>query len=261
MKEQLSVLLVEDDPDACKKLEQYIDTQKDICLAGVTNNSAEAIIYTKRYLPDAIILDLELHQGRGNGILFLTELNKLGLSFLPYILVTTNNSSTLTYDYVHQCGADFIMSKHQEDYSAKSVINFLQMMKSTIHRKRNNKDYQSQTTESPDQKSKRIRRRICLELDLIGISPKVIGYKYLIDAIEITIEDPAKNLCSIIAPKYQKTDSSVERAMQNAITKAWRSSDIDDLTKHYTAKVSPHKGVPTISEFIFYYANKIKNEY
>ena len=59
--------------------------------------------------------------------------------------------------------------------------------------------------------------------------------------------------------KYGKTDSSVERAMQNAINRAWRNSDIDELLTHYKAKISSDKGVPTLTEFIHYYANKIKS--
>ena len=60
---------------------------------------------------------------------------------------------------------------------------------------------------------------------------------------------------------YEKNDTSVERAMQNAINRAWRSSDIEDLQRYYTAKVDPLKGVPTMTEFIYYYVNKIKSEY
>ena len=49
--------------------------------------------------------------------------------------------------------------------------------------------------------------------------------------------------------------------MQNAIAKAWRTTPIDDLLKYYTAKISSDKGIPTITEFIYHYANKLKIEY
>ena len=107
----------------------------------------------------------------------------------------------------------------------------------------------------------KIIRKINIELDLIGISPKAVGYKYLAEAIRLIIDKPSNNLCAVIGEKYGKTDSSVERAMQNAINKAWRTSDINDLTEHYKAKVNSDKGVPTLTEFIYYYANKIKNQY
>jgi flavin-binding protein dodecin len=52
-----------------------------------------------------------------------------------------------------------------------------------------------------------------------------------------------QNLCNVIGQKYGKTESSVERAMQNAINKAWRTCDIDDLLHYYTARISSDKGV------------------
>jgi DNA-binding NarL/FixJ family response regulator len=261
LEKRLSVLLVEDDENACQDITHYIDELDDLDLVGITNDSDKAIEYVKNLLPDTIILDLELHQGGGNGLLFLNKLKQLDLSFYPYILITTNNSSTITYEYARQMGADFIMAKHQSDYSSKNAVEFLRMMKGAILSKRECKAPEHNTTESPEQRKKRIVRKISLELNYIGISPKAVGYKYLIDAIELIINKPVNNLCSIIGAKHGKADPSVERAMQNAINKAWRTSDIDDLTEHYKAKISSDKGVPTMTEFIYYYANKIRNEY
>lgn len=260
MEKKLSVLLVEDDEKECNLIAQYIDELDDVSLVGTTDNSEQGIEYVKDFLPEAIILDLELHQGGGDGLTFLKELRYLNLRVKPYVLVTTNNSSMVTYQCARRLGADFIMAKQQADYSAKNVVEFLRMMKETIQAKAARESPHG-TTESPEQKTKRIIRRISLELDHVGISPKAVGYQYLIDAIQLVIKKPSTNLCSIIGAKYGKTDSSVERAMQNAINRAWHTADINDLLQYYTARVNSEKGVPTITEFIFYYANKIKNEY
>ena len=261
MNDKLSLLLVEDDQDACNAIQQYVDELDDVYLIGIVNNSNMALEYVKNCLPEAIILDLELHQGSGNGLLFLNELKQADLAFFPFVLVTTNNSSAIIYEYARQAGADFIMAKHQSDYSAKKVIDFIRIMKNTIHSKIASKAPEHNTTESPAQKAKRISRKISLELDHIGISPKHVGYKYLTDAIQLVLKEPTNKLCTIIGSKYCKTESSVERAMQNAIDKAWRTANIEDLLEHYTAKISSEKGTPTLTEFIYYYANKIKNTY
>jgi len=261
MEKKLSILIVEDDQITCKEFVEYIEELDDVSLIGVTNNSSKAIDYVKSFLPDAIILDLELHKGRGNGLLMLQELKQLPLNSLPYILITTNNSSTVTYESVRQLGADFIMSKHQEDYSCKNAIEFLRIMKPVIHSRIQASSGAHPTTESPELRYKRIVQRISSEMNHIGISPKAVGNQYLIDAIQLIMKQPTQNLCNVIGKKYGKTEASVERAMQNSINKAWRTSDIDDLLMHYTARISSEKGVPTITEFIYYYANKIKNEY
>ena len=97
------------------------------------------------------------------------------------------------------------------------------------------------------------------ELNLIGISPKVVGYKYLTDAIVLTIQQTDANLYRALGEKYKKSDASIQRAMQNAINRTWRISDPDDLLTYYTARISSEKGCPTIMEFIFYYATKLRN--
>ncbi len=261
MDKKLSIILVEDDPAACKEFNDYIEELDDILLTGVTNDAAKAMEYIKDFLPDVIILDLELHKGSGNGFTILQELRHLFFSVKPYILITTNNSSQVTYESARQLGADFIMSKHQTDYSVKNVVDFLRIMKPVIHSRKQEASVMHSATESPDIKNKRMIHRISTELNDIGISPKVIGYQYLIDAIHLIIKQPTQNLCTVIGEKYGKTESSVERAMQNAINKAWRTSDIDDLLRYYTARIHSDKGVPTMTEFIYYYANKLKNEY
>ena len=108
---------------------------------------------------------------------------------------------------------------------------------------------------------RRIQRRISNELDKLGISSKSIGYRYLIDAIAIIMKQPVQHVCNVVSKKYGKTGNSVERAMQNAINRAWASTDEEELKANYTAKIKSSKGIPTITEFIFYYAKKLNNEF
>lgn len=262
MENELTVLLVEDDQSACEEIIQYIDTLEDVLLTGITNNSAEAIDMIRDNPPDAVILDLELHLGSGNGLMLLQELQQMNLFPPPYILVTTNNSSAVTYESARQLGTDFILCKHQADYSSRSAVDFLRMMKSVIKkRRRHSNTHQMPLDESSEQRSRRIVQKISLELNNVGISPKAVGYQYLIDGIQIVMNEPTPNLCHLIAKKHKKSSGSIERAMHNAIARAWRTTPIDELLYFYTARISSEKGMPTINEFIYYYANKLKNEH
>lgn len=261
MNRTLEVIIVDDNTNACKRFQKNIEIIQEISLIAITNNSYHALNLVQRYLPDAIILDLELNQGKGNGLTFLMELHNLALPFKPFILVTTNNSSSVAYDYARQYGADFIMSKHQADYSEQNVLEFLKMMKDSIQKNIRNQHPGYNTSVSAVQKEKRLARIINMELNNIGISPKVIGYKYLTEAVQLVINGQTRNLCGIIGQKYSKSDSSVERAMQNAINAAWRVNNTEEQLKYYTAKIHSERGVPTMTEFIYYYAYKIKNEY
>ena len=260
MDRQLSILLVEDDTAICTEIERYLDLCDDMSLTAITNNSQEALELTKYHLPDAVILDLELHKGGGNGLFYLQGLSRLELTHTPYVLVTTNNSSSITHESARKLGADFILAKYEADYSTQYVIEFLRMMREVILSKNASKAVTTPVTGSPEVQERKLRQRIQRELDLIGINPKSVGYGYLIDAITLTYHKPEANLASTIAAKYQKSDSSVERAMQNAISSAWRHTDIEDLLKYYTARIHSEKGMPTTMELVHYYALKIRNE-
>lgn len=258
---ELTILLLEDDANACRAFVEYAETLEDVIIVGITNNAAKALSDISTYFPDVLILDLELHQGGGSGLDVLRGLKDSAMGNFPYVMITTNNSSQITYECARQLGADYIMSKHQEGYSEKNVIDFLLMMKSVIQNKKKTLSSTLQPAESPEQRTKRLTRRISSELNYLGISPKALGYQYLIDAILMVMAGASVNISTQVGQKYGKTESSVERAMQNALNRAWRQTDVETLMQHYTARVRPDKGIPTITEFIHYYATKLNNEY
>ena len=256
----MNILLIEDDKTACYELSKYIEKFDNLKLIGITKNASEGVSMVCSMLPDVVILDIELHSGTGNGIMFLTMLNTNRPPRRPYILITTNNSSAITYETARSLGADFIMAKSKSDYSAQYVIEFLRMMQHTILNSRSSFVKELPEEDLFEKNKPSFIRRINRELDLIGISPKNIGYRYLSDAILLIMQDPSANVYRQLAEDYKKSDPSIERAMQNAINRAWRISSIEDLLSHYTAKIHSEKGVPTTLEFVYYYANKIKSD-
>ena len=263
MDKPLTVLLVEDEPSECQEIITYIEAGDDsIQLVGVTNNTIKAMQYVNDCLPEAIILDLELHKGQGNGLSFLSSLQEQDVRQPIYVLVTTNNISHVTHESARKLGADFIMVKSQENYSAKDPIDFLRTLKNVIQgARRSSAEAQPEAAEPAEQRQQRQLRRVITELDRIGIPPNAIGRKYLIDSIVLLSEGQDVSVRRVLSTKYGKTEASIERAMQNAIEKAWKTSAIDDLLSFYTARINSVRGTPTVMEFIYYYAEKIRNEY
>lgn len=253
----LTVLLIEDDKFACEEIRNYIDQLDDVSLLGITNDSNEALDMVKYYIPDAVILDLELHEGGGNGLFFLSKLHDIGLEKIPYILITTQNTSNVTLEAARQLGADFIITKYEKDYSAQKPIELLRMMRNAIQR---HSSPDTTLAITPAEQNRKLTIRIHRELDAVGISPKVIGYEYLTEAIIIVTKGATPNIAKQVSGKYGKSPASVERAMQNAINRAWSNTNTEDLTRNYTAVINYERGVPTLTEFIYYYANKFKNE-
>lgn len=261
MPKRIDLLVVEDDEATCLEYEQLCKQYDDVFLIGTSAHSSEALKITEEFKPNAIVLDLELQKGSGSGIDFLVNFEDIKLKVKPYILVVTNNVSPVTQAVVRNFGADYIIVKSQSDYSIEMVVSFLRSVISKIP------DMNPYTpTSSPAIKKRieedynqRLLKNITRELDIIGISPRFKGKNYLRDAIEMICHKEQTYICNEVAKKYQKTSASVERAMQNAIDHAWKTTDTTTLEQHYMAYINPQKGVPTLTEFIYYYADKVKN--
>jgi Response regulator of citrate/malate metabolism len=262
IKKPMTLLLLEDNISECNMYKTHIETRNDVCLIGVTDSNNDGINYVKTHMPEGIILDLELHRGEGTGLDFLTELSNTKLNFKPAIIVTTHIISDAVYNYAHENGADFIFYKKQKDYSAKLVIDTLLLLRKTIHEcnKSNNREYQN--IETKEEQKNRIANKINIELDLIGVSSHLKGRKYLFDAIYYLLQEDNKKededtVFQYLARTYRRGNSTISRAIQTSINHAWRISPIEDLEIHYTARINYETGVPTPTEFIYYYRDKI----
>ena len=257
----MRLLLIEDDELQCAAFKKHVDRIENAYFIGITNSSKEALEYVKSYIPEGIILDIELHKGEGSGIEFLEKVKEYTKEFKPIIVVTTNSSSPILYNKLHEEGVDLIFYKQQIDYSTKIVISELLSLRKSLyqynHLNNKNKDLMIET--QADYQAK-VCNKINAELDLIGISGHLKGRSYLYDAILFLIEsnDDNESPFNYLANKYKKSSSSISRVMQTAINYAWRTSAPEELEAYYTAKINYHTGVPSPTEFIYYYANKIK---
>ena len=253
----MKLLLIEDDIKECNIYKKIEKERADIEFVAITNSENNAVEYVEKYKPEGIILDLELNKGIGTGFNFLERFKLLKLQNNPKIVVTTNICSDSVYQYLHENGVNFIFYKKQENYSRETVISTLLILNGYKESGLPKLDeYDS------DEGRDIISEKINEELDLIGVSTHLQGRKYLYDSIYYLIQKDNYNhkitVVQYLVGKYKKSNSTISRAMQNAILHAWRISSIEDLTTHYTAKVNYETGVPTPTEFMYYYADKIK---
>lgn len=244
-KDALSCLLIEDNLTECSDFCECAGNRTDFNIVATTDNSYDGIELFCELQPNVVILDLQLNAG--SGFEFLEELKHLSGFSKPFILVTTDNSSSVVASHLKTSGVDFILYKYSTDYSPKRAIDLLVCLKNSILNINSSND---------EEKLNPVRRSIMTELINVGINPKSKGFMYLCDAILIYGKEK-EGLTKQIAKMYQKSEPSVERAMQRAIDKAWDTTDDDTLIAHYTAKIRADKGSPTLLEFVAYYAQKI----
>ena len=259
----MTLLLIEDDTDECDKFKDCANRRADIIFVGMTNSGTEGINYVRTRLPEGIILDLELNKGEGSGLQFLSDLKTIELAVRPIIIVTTNCSPGLVYDRVHSNGADFVFHKCKPDYSPDIVLEHMLILRNPMYAANGNEllNVRQSLVESRKERQAHISRQIDKELLLIGISPKHKGRKHLYKAIQYLLnlnEGDSESVIQKIAIENKVNYNAISRAMQTAINNAWKNSPAEDLLAHYNAIISIKTGVPTPTEFIYYYADKIR---
>lgn len=115
----------------------------------------------------------------------------------------------------------------------------------------------------------RIESNIIHEILLsIGIPPNLLGYMYLVEAMQMILLNPVylhsvtKGLYIDIARKYGSTPQRVERAIRHAINTAWLIGNIEYIDHIFKNCVNPNKGVPTNSLFLarlYFYISNMEN--
>jgi DNA-binding NarL/FixJ family response regulator len=258
----MPILLIEDDAIECRKFKECAGNRTDLILIGTTDSSYEGLQLVKTRLPEGVILDLELTKGKGDGLQFLTELRETKLGLRPIIVVTTNIQSEVMTDHLHEMGVSFVFSKKQNGYTSGRVLNILlNLRNSLLCGQKDSLPANLQTIESLDEQRVRIFERIDAEINQIEIRLSLKGRIYLKEAIYLQIIGEKNESCSVlyqVAEKYRINYNSVIRAIQTVIENAWRSTDTDTLKKQYPMYISPRTGVPAPTDFIRYYAEKIR---
>lgn len=97
----------------------------------------------------------------------------------------------------------------------------------------------------------------------VGIPAHIKGYKFLREAIKMSINDPniinsiTKRLYPEIAEKYETSASKVERAIRHAIEVAWNRGKIENINSLFGVSVYSANEKPTNGEFIALVADKM----
>lgn len=246
----MRILLVEDDEDHCREYEDYVKGQGRIVTLRIAHGCSDGLSLLKSFAPDTVILDLMLHKGDGTGLEFIKKCREMDLNIFPHIAVITDVQLKQTHKKALELGAGFVFLKSELDYCPKKVIDYsLNYFDDSSSKDRKNND-------------KTIKLFLIEVMDNIGITYDMDGREYLIDAILLSKELKKVNLqhyvYPVLAKKYGKSEQSIRKAIENALSYAWDNTDINILKKYYSPQTSYFSGKPTNKQFICYYAYKLK---
>jgi two-component system response regulator (stage 0 sporulation protein A) len=263
MKKQISILIVDDNYEFAKLLYDYIGKNEDMYAAGLACDGVEAVEMIRLLKPDVVILDIVMPNLDGLGVLEQFQNTQMQKRPLFIVLSAIGQDTFIKkaillgaeYYIIKPFDVSLLVSRIRQIYSEKNntMYSSSNMGFSYI----NNKDkYSIDQDES-------VEISVTKSLQRAGISPHMSGYKYLRTAILYAIENPdtlnsvTKVLYPYISQKYNSTPQKVERAMRNAIDKAWKESsfNLSQVLSGYGHKKSKR---PSNSEFIAVIVDRIR---
>ncbi len=105
---------------------------------------------------------------------------------------------------------------------------------------------------------------ITKEIQLIGLPPSSMGFKYVRYAIMLVIEDESMLECVMmrlypqIADKFHTNSACVERNIRHSIESAWTHGSMSYIDEVFGYSIDADKGKPTNRAFIATVADKIR---
>lgn len=250
--EKFNILLVEDDESDSKAMVEEIARTENFLLAKATNSCIEAYDYIVNSYPSAVILDLEMNMGYGDGMELLAKLRAANLKHVPYIVVTTNNVSTVTLNRTKQLGAGYGFCKSKPDYSPKMVMDHLKAMLL--------REPEERAKELAAQREQRLTVRLRGIFDNLKIE-RNLGYDYLLRSIIIYMETKDRDFAKQLAAETGKSVDSIKKAAGYALDTAWSTGNTEKLEQYYGGPIKDSTMSPAYTSFVYYYANLLENEF
>tara|TARA_R110001606_G_scaffold361754_3_gene514972 strand:- start:32954 stop:33343 length:390 start_codon:yes stop_codon:yes gene_type:complete len=127
-KKVLTILLVEDSPIIRQVVLESLTSTENIEIVGFVDSQTKAIEDLQRYKPDLVIIDLELIEGNGLGVLkeLEHEPEKFGC---PKKVVFTNHTSPLLK---RKCQALNIEGFFDKSYQLDDLLDYVELLSKTV---------------------------------------------------------------------------------------------------------------------------------
>jgi len=234
--------IVEDNAESAKMLSEYVASQPGLEVAWVAADGEDALVKLNQSNVDLVVLDTIMPYLDGIGVLESIR----NMSSKPKIIVLTALGREETARQAIALGADYYMVKPFDmDVLVRRILQLT-----------------GEGTQGPPYRGMQIHHgvesreiEVCRLLSWFGLSPHVRGYKYLVDAIGMAIDDPdirgrvTTELYPGVAQNNGTSPQRVERAIRHAIRLIWDKGERDHIEEFFGRPISTRKK-PTNSEFI-----------
>lgn len=268
MKEKISVLIADDNPDFSQTLAAYLENQEDMEVIGMAKDGTEAIDMIANTIPDVVLLDVIMPHLDGIGVLERINVIKGGKRPVC-IMLSAVGQDKITQKAI-SLGAEYYVVK---PFDIELLIKRIRELKN-YKPSQNGNNFISREPKlkyvdipgNSQNSEENLEAKVTNVIHEVGVPAHIKGYQYLREAIIMVVNDIdvinqiTKSLYPKIASKFNTTPSRVERAIRHAIEVAWGRGQQEAVENIFGYTISASKGKPTNSEFIAMIADKLRLE-
>ena len=268
MKEKISVLIADDNPDFSQTLAAYLENQEDMEVIGMAKDGTEAIDMIANTIPDVVLLDVIMPHLDGIGVLERINVIKGGKRPVC-IMLSAVGQDKITQKAI-SLGAEYYVVK---PFDIELLIKRIRELKN-YKPSQNGNNFISREPKlkyvdipgNSQNSEENLEAKVTNVIHEVGVPAHIKGYQYLREAIIMVVNDIdvinqiTKSLYPKIASKFNTTPSRVERAIRHAIEVAWGRGQQEAVESIFGYTISASKGKPTNSEFIAMIADKLRLE-
>ena len=268
MKEEIKVLIADDNQEFSHTLSSYINSQEDMEVVGMARDGNEAVDLVIKTEPDVVLLDVIMPHLDGLGV--LEKINGIMKNKMPTCIMLSAVGQDKVTQKAITLGAEYYVVK---PFDIEVLIKRIREIK--LYRPiqgtnnfitRENKQQYIDISKEDGKKEENIEALVTNVIHEVGVPAHIKGYQYLREAIMMVVNDIevinqiTKSLYPKIAFKFNTTPSRVERAIRHAIEVAWGRGQQEVVENIFGYTISAAKGKPTNSEFIAMIADKLRLE-
>ena len=245
-KNDMKIVLIDENQDFASELKKEFENDT----FEYFTDGEEALKTIKSLRPDVVVLDLLLPNADGFDIIDSIQ-KDYGNSIK--IIVCSSISSDKFVTKCMDMGVSYYMLKPVKSSTLRQRCEDVLAEPSEV----------SVKNTQVNNNSKAIDEKISYIFMTVGIPAHIKGYKFLREAIKMSINDPniinsiTKRLYPEIATKYETSASKVERAIRHAIEVAWNRGKIENINSLFGVSVYSSNEKPTNGEFIALVADKM----
>ena len=275
MKNKITVLIADDNPEFAKTLTNYIERDEELEVIAVARDGKQAIEMILNTEPDIALLDVIMPHLDGIGV--LEKIKEANMRKRPICIMLSAVGQDKITQRALELGAEYYTIKPIDIEMLLGRIKDIKNFKpSNIKETMLNGNINVTTREaraqyieiSPDKKKdeENLEALVTNVIHEVGVPAHIKGYQYLREAIMMVVNNIdiinqiTKQLYPDIARKFKTTPSRVERAIRHAIEVAWTRGQTETVDSIFGYTISAAKGKPTNSEFIAMIADKLRLE-